>query len=361
MRAIYLAGSLVVLAISTLAGCASREPREVAFFPSTVAVASDGSAELMVQGRAFRRAPSVAQGSRELEADVAAVAPAQKAMAEIYDERVRLLRSSGANETLAIDVGGETFPVTPGEAGNFRRSIALNQQQLQSLAADGFVGFHDAASLASGKAAVVPNGALMVLTDMDDTIKISEMTCFLCKVKRAFYLAHEAVPGMKEQYQKWQADMGPAIHFHVVSAGPWQWQLPLQQFTDQQPSNESYKFPPFTWDMRVTELSTLAGYIREAGSGGPLPFKIKTIRALMDRFPQSQFVLIGDSGEKDPEVFGTLLRQDGMDGKANYAARIKYVFIRNVTGDLPGHARYQAIGGKLRLFRTPSELPASLR
>ena len=358
MRPIYLPGWLAVLAISTLAGCASRALREVAFFPSTVAVKSDGSADLIVQGRAFRRAPSVPQGSPELEVDAAAIPPAQRAMAEIYDERVRLLRSSGSNETLAIHVGWEIVPVTPGEAGYFRKSIALSQQQLQSLAADGFVGFHDAASLASGKAAVVPSGALMVLTDMDDTIKISEMTCFLCKVKRAFYLPHEAVPGMKEQYQKWKADMGPAIHFHVVSAGPWQWQLPLQKFTDQQQAPDQPKFPLFTWDMRVTELSTLAGYIKEAGHGGPLPFKVNTIRELMARFPASQFVLIGDSGEKDPEVFATLLRPDGT---ANYAARIKHVFIRNVTDDLPTNVRYQPIGDKLWLFKTPSELPGSLR
>ena len=84
----------------------------------------------------------------------------------------------------------------------------------------------------------------------------------------------------------------------------------------------------------------------------------------MDRFPESQYVLIGDSGEKDPEVFATLLRRngkDGKDGKINYAARIKHVFIRNVTDDLPTSARYQPIGDKLRLFKTPSELPLSLR
>jgi Uncharacterized conserved protein (DUF2183) len=348
-----------VFGISTFAGCATTEQREVTFFPSTVSVASDGSADLMVQGRVFRRAPSVPQGSSELEVNATAIAPAQRAMAEIYDERVRLLRSSGSNEALAINVGGEIHPVTPGESGYFRKSIALSQQRLQSLAADGFVGFHDAASLASGKAAVVPNGALMVLTDMDDTIKISQMTCFLCKVKRAFYLPHEAVPGMKEQYQKWKADLGPAIHFHVVSAGPWQWQLPLQKFTDQQQAPNQPKFPLFTWDMRVTELSTLAGYIKEAGHGGPLPFKIKTIRELMDRFPESQFVLIGDSGEKDPEVFATLIRRE--DGRANYAARIKHVFIRNISGDLPGNARYQPIGDKLLLFTSPSDLTPSLR
>jgi phosphatidate phosphatase APP1 len=49
-------------------------------------------------------------------------------------------------------------------------------------------------------------------------------------------------------------------------------------------------------------------------------------------FPKRRFILVGDSGEKDPEIYGALARSQ--------PGRIVGIFIRDVTGDAA--ARYEA-------------------
>jgi phosphatidate phosphatase APP1 len=51
--------------------------------------------------------------------------------------------------------------------------------------------------------------------------------------------------------------------------------------------------------------------------------KLAEIRAIFDRYPTLSFVLIGDSGEKDPEIYRELVGE--------YPRRILAVYIRNVT------------------------------
>jgi phosphatidate phosphatase APP1 len=51
--------------------------------------------------------------------------------------------------------------------------------------------------------------------------------------------------------------------------------------------------------------------------------KLDEIRAIFDRYPSLPFVLVGDSGEKDPEVYRTIVGE--------YPERVLAVYIRNVT------------------------------
>jgi phosphatidate phosphatase APP1 len=64
-------------------------------------------------------------------------------------------------------------------------------------------------------------------------------------------------------------------------------------------------------------------------------------------------VLVGDSGEKDPEVYGQIARE--------HPAQILRIYIRDVTGDRADDARYRgAFRGipaeKWQLFRDPVEV-----
>jgi phosphatidate phosphatase APP1 len=83
-------------------------------------------------------------------------------------------------------------------------------------------------------------------------------------------------------------------------------------------------------------------------------FKLEKIRTLMTRFPKRSYVLVGDSGERDPEVYASILSE--------FPERVAAVFVRDVTGEDQTASRYTAQfkGGaarKLRVFRNPSELP----
>jgi phosphatidate phosphatase APP1 len=51
-------------------------------------------------------------------------------------------------------------------------------------------------------------------------------------------------------------------------------------------------------------------------------YKRAAIERILTDFPDRKFVLIGDSGEQDPEVFGELARK--------HSAQVVHVFIRQI-------------------------------
>jgi phosphatidate phosphatase APP1 len=197
---------------------------------------------------------------------------------------------------------------------------------------------------------LVPDKGITVITDMDDTIKVTDILNHAEKLANTFLRPFRAVPGMPDLYRSWLEALGPGIHFHVVSAGPWQLNAPLRRFT------EEAGFPVFTWDMRSVDIGDVRVLLRELN---PPPnvlydFKVEKIRAFMTRFPNRHVVLVGDSGEKDPEVYATILSE--------FAERVDAVFIRNVSRE-DQKARYEGLfpgkeaSVKLKIFQDPKELP----
>jgi phosphatidate phosphatase APP1 len=87
----------------------------------------------------------------------------------------------------------------------------------------------------------------------------------------------------------------------------------------------------------------------------PDRYKLRSIETLLQQLPQRRFVLVGDSGQHDPEVFGELARR--------FPRQVQQVFIRDVGRSTP--ARFEAAFGGLdrttwRVFSDPSTLPHSL-
>jgi len=60
--------------------------------------------------------------------------------------------------------------------------------------------------------------------------------------------------------------------------------------------------------------------------------KPQQIEPILQRYPQREFILIGDNGEQDPEVYGDIARR--------YPDQIKQIMIRNVDKSDPSDARY---------------------
>jgi phosphatidate phosphatase APP1 len=59
------------------------------------------------------------------------------------------------------------------------------------------------------------------------------------------------------------------------------------------------------------------------------------IREIFDTYPELPFVLVGDSGQEDPEIYASLVREN--------PGRIKAVYIRNVTPNVERTDRIQAL------------------
>jgi phosphatidate phosphatase APP1 len=58
----------------------------------------------------------------------------------------------------------------------------------------------------------------------------------------------------------------------------------------------------------------------------PMVSKLAKISSLLETYPRRTFVLVGDTGERDPEVYGEICRQ--------YPNQVERVFLRDVIGGL---------------------------
>lgn len=193
----------------------------------------------------------------------------------------------------------------------------------------------------SAKTILVEPAGLSVISDIDDTIKITEVTDHEAMIDNTFLRPYRSVPGMTELYQQW-AQRGAVIHF--VSASPWQLYEPLTEFMGMEgfPA-ATFHLKTFYWkDSRFLSLFA-----------DPIEYKLGVIEPVMKSFPKRQFILVGDSGEKDPEVYGLLARR--------YPDQVVLITIRAVDDELPEARRFQtAFEGiprqRWRVFSKPAEL-----
>ena len=180
-----------------------------------------------------------------------------------------------------------------------------------------------------------------VISDIDDTIKVTEVRNKEALVRNTFCRPFQAADGMAKLYAGW-AEQGAV--FHYVSASPWQLYPDLEEF------RAAHGYPAGTFHLRHMRLKDQSGIQFLTGNGD---FKPKEIADLLARFPKRKFVLVGDSGEQDPEIYGALLRK--------HPAQVMRVLIRNVTGEAAEDERYLAAfegiaREKWALFKQPAEV-----
>lgn len=171
-----------------------------------------------------------------------------------------------------------------------------------------------------------------IISDIDDTVRISHVTYKPELLRGTFFAPFRPTPGVAELYDRWQRH-SPGLALHFISSSP----LPLYK-----PLREElmlkHPFPLATYHLkwfRIHEGTTI-----ELLSKSPLLTKRRQIAPLLKTYPHRRFVLVGDSGERDPEVY-TALVTDKLLGPE----RLTGIFIRDVTCDLQGlHTRPVATG-----------------
>ncbi|KAF2233216.1 hypothetical protein EV356DRAFT_503793 [Viridothelium virens] len=155
-----------------------------------------------------------------------------------------------------------------------------------------------------------PQG-ISLISDIDDTIKHSAITAGAKEIFRNTFirsLDDLTVEGVREWYKR-MADMGVKLHY--VSNSPWQlYPLLASYFAKAELPKGSF------------HLKQYAGVLQ--GIFEPVAERKKsTMDRLLHDFPDRQFILVGDSGEADLEVYtNTVLENPG---------RILGIFIRDVT------------------------------
>ncbi|MBI3562805.1 MAG: App1 family protein [Gammaproteobacteria bacterium] len=164
-----------------------------------------------------------------------------------------------------------------------------------------------------------PSG-VSVISDIDDTIKISQVLNKKQLLHNTFVREYEAVPAMSTVYHYWQLQ---GADFQYVSASPWQLYPELNAFL------ERSGFPRGSMVMKQFRLNDASLHNLFVS---PYEYKLPILTELLQRCPQRQFILVGDSGEKDPEVYASLLQR--------FPAQIKHIYIRDVTHEPINSARY---------------------
>jgi phosphatidate phosphatase APP1 len=195
-----------------------------------------------------------------------------------------------------------------------------------------------------GEVFLLEEAGLSVISDIDDTIKVTQVWDRNKMMRNTFARNFDPVPGMAKFYQRLARERG--AQFHYISASPWQLYEPLAAFIyDNNFPAGTFSLKTFRWKNK-TALSLFAD---------PEKYKPTVIEPLLKQFPKRSFILIGDSGERDPEVYAALARK--------YPKQIEGIYIRNVTGEPASAARYQNVFVGLpenlwKIFTRPEELTA---
>nr|OQO28316.1 hypothetical protein B0A51_05435 [Rachicladosporium sp. CCFEE 5018] len=158
---------------------------------------------------------------------------------------------------------------------------------------------------------VTPERGVSLISDIDDTIKHSGISAGAREIFRNAFirdLGDMTIEGVREWYTTLH-DMG--VKMHYVSNSPWQMYPVLTTYF------KSADLPRGSF-----HLKQYSGYLQ--GIFEPVAERKKaTLDKLMRDFPDRKFILVGDSGEADLEVY--------TDVVIDNPGRIIGVFIRDVT------------------------------
>lgn len=158
-----------------------------------------------------------------------------------------------------------------------------------------------------------------VISDIDDTVMHTAATDLLKMIAIA-YLGNERTrrpfDGVPAFYQALRAgqsgnDGNPIFY---VSSSAWNMYDLFAKFMD---FNEVPHGPILLRDIELSPENLL--------SFEHQTHKLELIRPILERFPDLPFLLIGDSGQKDAEIYHQLVKE--------YPERIAGVYIRTVAGD----------------------------
>lgn len=269
-----------------------------------------------------------------------------------FTDRVNhFLADNEGGKQIQITIAGETFalPAT-GSNGHSQHTVVLSEKKVAEYASGNVLSFRASVNapdqrIFEGKVYLIGPSGISIISDIDDTVKITHVTDHGKMFKATFYDDFVPAPGMVPLYASWAA-RGASVHF--VSSSPWQLYQPLFEFLT------AAGVPAFTVSLKHVRAKdrTILNLFKSGEETKPLQ-----IMPILHAYPNRKFVLVGDSGERDPEIYAHLWRQ--------FPNQIVRVYIRNVTDEAASNARFSTVFKNLdpsrwRLFDDPSELELPL-
>lgn len=332
----------------------------VVFFPSVGHLSPDGAAwNLEIAGLVYAPGTLTFRGRLVLKALRRMMRVAPEAFeSDLFRQRLAGFLALGQRgRRIAVRIGDETFRLKKKSKSNglFRGEVRVDAERIETLRQTGAISCNnwlrfelesnDGLPAAEGRVQLLSEGGLSVITDIDDTIKLSAVHCKRTLLANTFLRDFVPIDGMPRLYRSW-ADQGAT--FHYVSSSPWQLFQPLSEFCT------SATFPDGTFHLRPfrirDQMLARLFLFRRRGKGS-------VIQSIVKRFPNRRFVLVGDSGEKDPEIYAKVAQR--------FPERVSSIFIRNLAERPFERRRQEKIFRRVRpdlckIFEDVDELPRLL-
>jgi len=277
---------------------------------------------------------------------------ADKKTAPILARRLNLLIADNERDKgIVIQIAGRNYELPPSaDNGHIKTTIAIPLADVEEYSSNGFIDYVAVTRAPEsrefkGMVRLVEPSGRSVISDIDDTVKITDVTERRSMLNHTFLLDFVAAPGMAQLYGDWATD---GVSFHFVSSSPWQLYSPLSEFLDDN------GFPWATFNLKAIRFrdETIFDLFKKGTETKPA-----IIEQILVMYPGRQFVLVGDSGEQDPEVYAGLLRK--------HPEQVLKVYIRNVTAETADNARFTAVfddidAARWQLFEDPQSLTLPL-
>lgn len=176
-----------------------------------------------------------------------------------------------------------------------------------------------------------------IISDLDDTVMRTDVASLVEMARNTlFHNAHTRLPfdGVAAFYEALQkggvqgVDHGFNPLFYV-SSSPWNMYDLFEDFFEVRGIPQA---PIFLRDFGMSKKGLLAERHES--------HKVTQIQRLLDRFPDLKFILIGDSGQRDPEIYREIVMAN--------PNRILAIYIRSVTRGVPRRAIIKRLSSELQ-------------
>jgi phosphatidate phosphatase APP1 len=225
---------------------------------------------------------------------------------------VRVKLSAGSSSVVLTTDSNGTFRtmITPGFGSDLFTHVECNL--LDTVSED-----QGTITAIAPLAYIEPEPDFHVISDIDDTVMVSHSTRFLMKMRlMLFRNAHTRSPfeGVAEFYHALTGQQGSpgGRTIFYVSGSEWNLYDLIVDFF----SNKGIPSGPLLLsDARKNIWSLFT-------SGNTYLEKVNRIKDLFTHFPSAEFILIGDSGQRDPEIY--------LEIASMFPSRVRTVYIRMV-------------------------------
>lgn len=232
-----------------------------------------------------------------------------------------------------IDFGGTTHTVVTDAEGYFHLEAAA----IDGVANDGLwtsaamrLADRRHTSLVTARLMTPdPSTPLAIISDVDDTVLHTDAANLLSMARHTFFhnaRTRKPLAGAAAWYRALQGGPdGRRNPIFYVSSSPWNLHDLIEDFLD---LNDIPHGPVLLRDIGVQTVVDVAKELAGGRAGGH-DHKLEKALRVMAAFPNTRFVLIGDSGQEDARLYAEAASQRGQ--------QIAAIFIRDVDPALASH------------------------